>query len=389
MKRVALYGGSFDPPHLGHVITITAVLNAKVVDEIWLVPTGLHRDKAHQASPDDRKAMIAIMLATMFGSRVPVHFDAMQISRPWQTSTTAELVGEMERRHPGCAFSFIVGSDLIRDIPNWHSAKTLMSRKGFFLVVPRLGDELPASLPSYLTLIPTKDIALTNISSSLVRQTIAEGRSLEGIVPPAVISHIIRNQLYRSPDAPANREQPAVVYEGRFVRFLIKNGWEYVERANCSGAVLIIAMTNDGALLLTEQFRIPVGRPVIEFPAGLVGDPDSPEGEDRDAAALRELLEETGYEASKVTLLAAGPTSAGLSAEVITLVQAVGVRKRTAGGGEGSEAITVHEVPIGQVESWLHEAERQGKLVDPKIYAGLYFLQSQQALLRKARASQV
>ena len=118
MKRVALYGGSFDPPHLGHVITITAVLNAKVVDEIWLVPTGLHRDKAHQASPDDRKAMIAIMLATMFGSRVPVHFDAMQISRPWQTSTTAELVGEMERRHPGCAFSFIVGSDLIRDIPN-------------------------------------------------------------------------------------------------------------------------------------------------------------------------------------------------------------------------------------------------------------------------------
>jgi len=65
---------------------------------------------------------------------------------------------------------------------------------------------------------------------------------------------------------------PRVVSEGKFVRLLIKGGWEYVERPNCAGAVIIVAMTKDRKLLLIEQFRIPVGKPVIEFPAGLIGD---------------------------------------------------------------------------------------------------------------------
>lgn len=68
------------------------------------------------------------------------------------------------------------------------------------------------------------------------------------------------------------RIAPKVVAEGRFLRFLIKQGWEYVERPNCTGIVIIVAVTDEGKLLFTEQFRLPVGRPVIEFPAGLVGD---------------------------------------------------------------------------------------------------------------------
>ena len=116
MKRIALYGGSFDPPHLGHVITITALLNSGLVDEIWLVPTGLRRDKIHHASVDDRKAMIAIMLSTMFGSRVRAYLDTSQINRSWQLSTTAELIAEMERQYPNHVFLFVIGSDLMGDI---------------------------------------------------------------------------------------------------------------------------------------------------------------------------------------------------------------------------------------------------------------------------------
>lgn len=170
------------------------------------------------------------------------------------------------------------------------------------------------------------------------------------------------------------RVAPRVVSEGKFVRLLIKGGWEYVERPNCTGAVIIVAVTKDGKLLLTEQFRIPVGKPVVEFPAGLVGDRTGQEAETLEVAAIRELLEETGYEAKRILPLAGGPTSAGLTSELVWLVQAVGLARRSAGGGEAYERITVHEVPLDDVETWLRRMEARGKLVDPKVYAGLYFL---------------
>ena len=173
------------------------------------------------------------------------------------------------------------------------------------------------------------------------------------------------------------RVTPRVVSEGEFVRLLIKGGWEYVERPNCTGVVIIVAMTADGKLLFTEQFRIPVGKSVIEFPAGLVGDRTGQETEVLEVAAARELLEETGYEAQQITPLTSGPTSAGLSNELVTLVQAVGLTRRSVGGGEGSERITVHEVPLDEVERWLGQMRDAGKLVDPKVYAGLYFLKAQ------------
>lgn len=178
------------------------------------------------------------------------------------------------------------------------------------------------------------------------------------------------------------RLTPRVISEGKFIRFLIKDGWEYIERPNCTGAVLIVALTDERKLLLTEQFRIPLGKPVIEFPAGLIGDADSPPGESLEEAALRELLEETGYHAKEIITLASGPTSAGLSSEVVTLVQAIGLKKQASGGGLGSEAITVHEIPLNEVDQWITKMQRQGKLVDPKVYAGLYLLKERYRLVK-------
>ena len=176
------------------------------------------------------------------------------------------------------------------------------------------------------------------------------------------------------------RTAPRVVSEGKFVRLLIQGGWEYVERPNCTGAVIVVAVTKTNKLLLTEQYRIPVGKPVIEFPAGLVGDRAGQEAEALEVAAIRELLEETGYEAEQILPLAGGPTSAGLTSELVWLVRAVGLAKRSAGGGEAHERITVHEVPLGDVEGWLRQQEQRGKLVDPKVYAGLYLLRRKVAL---------
>lgn len=169
-------------------------------------------------------------------------------------------------------------------------------------------------------------------------------------------------------------DNTSTAYTGKFLRVINEQGWEYVERSNCSGIVVIIAVTEDQKLLLVEQFRIPVKKPVIEFPAGLVGDLHENQDELLETAAKRELLEETGYTAAYMNFLIEGPPSAGLSAEILTFFLATGLQKITAGGGDHTESIKVYEIPINDVDAFLTGKQKQGVLIDPKIYSGLYFL---------------
>lgn len=165
-----------------------------------------------------------------------------------------------------------------------------------------------------------------------------------------------------------------ILKEGRFFRFLSQNLWEYFERSNCTGIVIIVAITDDQKVILTEQYRVPVSRNVIEFPAGLVNDLRSNTGESLRKAAQRELLEESGFRAEKFTKIIEGPTSAGSSSDIVTIFRAEKLRKIGKGGGDETEAIKVYEIPLSQIEQWLEKKREAGCLVDPKIYAGLYFL---------------
>lgn len=164
-----------------------------------------------------------------------------------------------------------------------------------------------------------------------------------------------------------------ILYQGKYIRLVSDNDWEFVERTNCKGIVIILSMREDNVLIFVEQYRAPVGRNVIEFPAGLVSDIFHGE-ESVEAAALRELEEETGYQAERVEHVATGPVNTGLSADVYSFYRAFGLKKVGPGGGDKTENIRVHEVPLAQAESWLHEIQTRGIYVDPKVYAGLFFL---------------
>ena len=163
-------------------------------------------------------------------------------------------------------------------------------------------------------------------------------------------------------------------WEGKHLRVLQSGHWEYVERINVTGAVVVAAVTEEGDLILTEQYRPPVSNRVIELPAGLAGDNAGHEMEELAAAARRELLEETGYESQEMIWLAAGPPSAGLSSEMVTFFRANGVRCVGAGGGDDHEDIQIHKIPLARVREWLAQRTREGVLVDPKVYVGLYFI---------------
>jgi ADP-ribose pyrophosphatase len=168
-------------------------------------------------------------------------------------------------------------------------------------------------------------------------------------------------------------DKPTILANGKYLRLMRRGTWEYADRFGITGIVGIVAVTDEGKLLLVEQYRPAIDKYVIELPAGLVGDEPGQERESLLVAARRELQEETGYHADSLSLLAAGPTSAGISSEIITLVRATKLRKVTAGGGVEGEAIVVHEIPLTLVAVRLKEWIAEGKLVDLKVYAAQLF----------------
>lgn len=163
------------------------------------------------------------------------------------------------------------------------------------------------------------------------------------------------------------------LYRGRYLSLVERDDWEYAMRVNATGVVALVAVTDANELLLVEQFRIPLGCRVLELPAGLVGDAADPEESVLDAAR-RELLEETGYEAGQLQVLMTGPSAAGMSNEIITFVEARSLCRVAEGGGDASEDITVHVIPLHQVNDWITARAAGGTPADPKIFSALFWL---------------
>ena len=167
-------------------------------------------------------------------------------------------------------------------------------------------------------------------------------------------------------------DQTQTLHEGRYLRLKKRGTWEYAERTHAGSAVIIMAVTPDNNLLLVEQFRIPVNALTIEMPAGLVGDLN--DDDTLEAAAKRELLEETGWQTDDVHVVLIGPTSSGMSNEMIAFVRAKNLTRVYHGGGDASENITVHEIPVTDAPRWLSQKIAAGYSVDPKLWAGLWLL---------------
>lgn len=155
------------------------------------------------------------------------------------------------------------------------------------------------------------------------------------------------------------------IFEGKHLLVKENDGWEFAERPKAKEAVAVYAETGDGRVILTEQYRRTVEANVIDFAAGLVGDEAG--HDDPAQTARKELEEETGYTCDSVELLARGPSSPGITSEVVSLYRARGVRKVGEGGGVGGEDITVHLVARDDVRAWLREMERKGRRIDLKV----------------------
>ena len=158
-----------------------------------------------------------------------------------------------------------------------------------------------------------------------------------------------------------------VMWAGRFVTAVRDGQWEYVRRSRGIRAVVILAETDAGEILLVEQQRVPIGGKCLELPAGLIGDEAGGAEDSIEAAAARELVEETGYRPGAVERLGDYYSSPGMISESFTLVRATGLERVGEGGGVDGEEIVVHHVPRDEVVRFIAARRATGIGIDAKL----------------------
>ena len=159
-------------------------------------------------------------------------------------------------------------------------------------------------------------------------------------------------------------ENEETVWQGKYIAAKRKGKWEYVSRTRNVSAAVILAVV-DGDVLLVEQERAPLNRRCLELPAGLIGDEE--EGEQVEAAAARELEEETGFRPERIVKLGRFYASPGMSSEGFTLVRAEGLTKVGDGGGVEGENIQVHRVPLADAVDFIRRKSDAGVALDVKL----------------------
>lgn len=155
------------------------------------------------------------------------------------------------------------------------------------------------------------------------------------------------------------------LYKGNFLTFCERNGWEFVKRTKGTNGVMILPLTTDNCFVVVEEWREPIQKNVINFPAGVIED-----GEGFAAAAERELLEETGYQMGGRDWFYTIATSAGITDEKLYVFPCYDCVKVSSGGGlsEEGEHIKIHKVPFDCLFQWLKTKERNGCLIGASLW---------------------
>ena len=183
--RVALFGGSFNPPHVAHQLVALYVLETAPVDALWFVPTYEHAFGKPLAAFEDRLAMCQLAAAAL-GPRAQVSDVERALGG---RSLTLRMVRRLTELHPEHAFSLVIGSDLTGDVAGWYGGDELARAIPFIVVGRRRGGRTGDGEPD--------QVVMPDVSSTAVRAALAAGKSTDGLVPRAVLDYIRRKGLYQ------------------------------------------------------------------------------------------------------------------------------------------------------------------------------------------------
>lgn len=186
MKNIAILGGTFDPPHIGHLIIAEEVRQELSLEEVWFMPSYEPPHKQHaDSSVVHRIKMIELAL------RDNPFFTMNLIETKRHTpSFTIDTMEELTKQHPQTNFHFIIGADMVAYLPKWKAINRLLELVTF-VGVKRAGYSLQTSYP-----IKEVDVPLIDVSSSMLRDQISEQKSIMYFVPEEVRRYIKENSLY-------------------------------------------------------------------------------------------------------------------------------------------------------------------------------------------------
>jgi nicotinate-nucleotide adenylyltransferase len=182
--HVALFGGSFNPPHMGHALAAQWVLQTQDVDALWLMPCFQHPFDKQLVSYDLRLQMCEALCRDL-GPRIRIETIERELGGP---SRTFDTIAALRSKYPEHRFSLVIGTDLLRETDAWHRAEELKRTVGF-IIVQRSGAGEPGGEGGTL--------AIPAVSSTEVRARIQAGLGVASLVPRSVLAIVAASGLYR------------------------------------------------------------------------------------------------------------------------------------------------------------------------------------------------
>ena len=187
MKKIGVFGGTFDPIHHGHLILARDAVETLQIDRVIFIPAAIspHKLDREPTSP----AIRLEMLRAAIEGEPAFSADAMELERP-SPSYAVDSVEALRQRHPGAEFFFLIGEDNVARLPTWHRFPEL-SKIAQFVVLDRSGLNTAHPYPAVRRHL--------DISATDIRKRVASGQSIRYLVPPAVEKIIRERQLYLEP----------------------------------------------------------------------------------------------------------------------------------------------------------------------------------------------
>ena len=189
MRKIGILGGTFDPPHIGHLIIANEVLCALQLDEVRFMPnhTPPHKQKTKRISNEDRIEMLKLSIQ----ENAQFTLELADIESPG-ISYTFETMKRLKEKEPDADFHFIIGADMIEYLPKWYKIDELVK------LVQFVGVERPPYHTDTRYPVKLVDAPQIYLSSSYVRNKVKDGLSIKYLVVPAVEKYIEENSLYES-----------------------------------------------------------------------------------------------------------------------------------------------------------------------------------------------
>ena len=203
---LAFFGGTFDPVHCGHLIIARHVVEQARLDRLTFVPAGVppHKEAAHSAAKH-RMAMLKLAVA----GHGELDVSDIELSRPGR-SFTYDTLRALRERHPGDRLLWLIGLDILEDLPRWYRAAALVREFEFLVAMRPPGGPLLESARSALReafgvraarrlTANVLTTPLIEISSTTIRARVANGLPIDWLTPPPVARYVRKHGLYRAP----------------------------------------------------------------------------------------------------------------------------------------------------------------------------------------------